>query len=275
MELRETIDLYQRDMEFTKHLDIIISTAVEILSKSKPVFINTSWDYVRTGHYITQAGNSTHLTSYHFPTLYTPTQKFRFLILDILSRMPMHEIMRPHALDVMNLLIHLIRHDNAESVAVCFKLGVDLYRSFKTILEPTVTPFFNTIIEMYDTVPKTCEDLFGDIKVDRTQVDGYPSSPPDLTATTTAEASTPKGAIETAKTNLMRRAASGTPNASGTSGSASSESVPTDVVPGMKSFKALQECPVAVVFLLQTYKAMLQVSLTSSLPTIFKVRILI
>ncbi|KAG0146838.1 hypothetical protein CROQUDRAFT_656816 [Cronartium quercuum f. sp. fusiforme G11] len=241
MELRETVDLYQRDMEFSKHLDVIISAAVEILTKTKPAFVSTAWDY-----------------------------KFRYLLLDILHRIPMHEIMRPHALDVMNLLIYLIRNDNAESVTICFKLGVDLYRSFKTILEPTVTPFFNTIIEMYDMVPQTCEELFGDVKIDPTQVDGCSPSPSESTPTSQAEPSTPKSTVEATRAILMRRTGSGTPSATNAPGFSASDQNATDVVPGMKSFKALQECPVAVVFLLQTFKLMVQATLTNFIPIIFK-----
>ncbi|KAH9809005.1 hypothetical protein DFH28DRAFT_1037181 [Melampsora americana] len=240
IELRETIDLHQRDMEFSKHLEVIVTAAVGILLQTKPAFVNTTWDY-----------------------------KFRYLLLDILARMPMHEHMKPHALSVMNLLIHLIRSDNAESVNICVKLGVDLYRSFKTILEPTVTPFFNTIIEMYEMVPQTCEEIFGDVKVDRTQSDGCTPSPSDSGQAAVAEVSTPKSMIEGTKATPMRRAVSGTPNASGGSGM-NTESSSTDVMPGMKSFKALQECPVAIVFLLQTYKIMVQNSLAKFLPVIFK-----
>ncbi|CAH7675619.1 hypothetical protein PPACK8108_LOCUS10651 [Phakopsora pachyrhizi] len=240
MDLRETIDLSQRDLEFTKHLDVIISAIVEILQKTKPVFVVTTWDY-----------------------------KFRLLLLDVLSRIPMHEIMRPHALNVMNLLIHLIRSDSEEAVIICFKLGVDLYRSFKTILEPTVVSFFTTIIEMYDMVPKTTEDMFGDIKLDRSQPEGFPTTP-ENTQSSLGDMNTPKSNPDGNKANMMRRAPSGTPGTSGTIGLTVNDSSLNEVVPGMQSFKALQECPVAVVFLLQTYKAVVQASLPSFLPIIFK-----
>jgi len=146
-ELREMIDLCSRDVEFTKHLDVIISAIVEILSSTRPVFMTSTWDY-----------------------------KYRHLLLDILSRVSAHEAMKTHALKVMNLLIDIVRHDNEESVVICFKLVVDLYRASKASLESTVAPFFQTILEMYGLVPATTEEIFGDIKTDKNQHDGVPTS---------------------------------------------------------------------------------------------------
>lgn len=46
--------------------------------------------------------------------------------------------MKAHALKVMNLPIDIIRHDNEESVVICFKLVIDLYQAPKALLELTV-----------------------------------------------------------------------------------------------------------------------------------------
>jgi len=232
------IDLCSRDVEFTKHLDVIISAIVEILSSTRPVFMTSTWDY-----------------------------KYRHLLLDILSRVSAHEAMKTHALKVMNLLIDIVRHDNEESVVICFKLVVDLYRASKASLESTVAPFFQTILEMYGLVPATTEEIFGDIKTDKNQHDGVPTSPDGGTHLTPDQN---KAAPDSAKANLMRRTASGNPSISGTGPLSGSDSTSAEAVRGMKSFKALQECPVAVVFLLQTYKATVQPNLPACLPIIFK-----
>ncbi|WAR58696.1 hypothetical protein PtB15_10B34 [Puccinia triticina] len=237
-ELREMIDLCSKDVEFTKHLDVIISAVVEILSSSRPVFMTSTWDY-----------------------------KYRLLLLDILCRVPAHEAMKTNALKVMNMLIDIIRNDNEESVMISFKLVVDLYRSFKVILEPTVAPFFQTILEMYDLVPATTEEIFGDIKTDKNQQDGIPL-PSDGSTQLTPDAN--KATLDSGKSNLMRRTASGNPNVSGTASLTGSDSNLTEAIRGMKSFRVLQECPVAVVFLFQTYKATVQPSLPACLPIIVK-----
>ncbi|KAA1099348.1 hypothetical protein PGT21_004258 [Puccinia graminis f. sp. tritici] len=235
-ELREMIELCSRDVEFTKHLDIIISAVVEILSSTRPVFITSTWDY-----------------------------KYRLLLLDILWRIPVHDAMKTNALKVMNLLIDMIRHDNEESVMICFKLVVDLYRSFKSILEPTVAAFFQIILEMYDLVPATTEEIFGDIKTDTNQPDGIP-----ISSDGTNQLDPNKPTPDSGKANLMRRTASGNPNISGNAPLTGTDSSSTEAIRGMKSFRVLQECPVAVVFLLQTYKATVQPSLPACLPIIFK-----
>jgi transformation/transcription domain-associated protein len=175
--------------------------------------------------------------------------------------------MKTNALKVMNLLIDMIRHDNEESVMICFKLVVDLYRSFKSILEPTVAAFFQIILEMYDLVPATTEEIFGDIKTDTNQPDGIPISS-DGTSQLNPELN--KATPDSGKSNLMRRTASGNPNISGNAPLTGSDSSSTEAIRGMKSFRVLQECPVAVVFLLQTYKATVQPSLPACLPIIFK-----
>ncbi|PLW40616.1 hypothetical protein PCANC_13021 [Puccinia coronata f. sp. avenae] len=237
-ELREMIDLCSRDVEFTKHLDVMISAVVEILSSTRPVFITSTWDY-----------------------------KYRLLLLDILSRVSAHEAMKIHALKVMNLLIDIIRHDNEESVIICFKLVVDLYRASKAFLESTVAPFFQTIMEMYGLVPATVEEIFGDITTDKNQPDGIPISPDGATHLNPDPS---KAVPDSGKGNLMRRTASGNPNVSGNVPLTGSDSTSCEAIRGMKSFRALQECPVAVVFLLQTYKATVVPSLPACLPLIFK-----
>jgi transformation/transcription domain-associated protein len=176
--------------------------------------------------------------------------------------------MKIHALKVMNLLIDIIRHDNEESVIICFKLVVDLYRASKAFLESTVAPFFQTIMEMYGLVPATVEEIFGDITTDKNQPDGIPISPDGATHLNPDPS---KAVPDSGKGNLMRRTASGNPNVSGNVPLTGSDSTSCEAIRGMKSFRALQECPVAVVFLLQTYKATVVPSLPACLPLIFKV----
>ncbi|KAI7948232.1 hypothetical protein MJO29_009897 [Puccinia striiformis f. sp. tritici] len=236
-ELREMIDLSSRDVEFTKHFDVIILAVVEIISNTRPVFMTSTWDY-----------------------------KYRLILLDILSRIPIHDAMKTHALKVMNMLIDVIRNDNEECVIISFKLGLDLYRSFKGILESTVALFFQTILEMYDLVPATAEEIFGDIKTDTNQHDGVPISTDGIKLLTSEN----KAILDSSKANLMRRTASGNPNVSGANPLNGSDSSSTEAIKGMKSFKTLHECPVAVVFLLQTYKTIVQPSLPACLPIIFK-----
>ncbi|KAA1103734.1 hypothetical protein PGTUg99_009677 [Puccinia graminis f. sp. tritici] len=119
----------------------------------------------------------------------------------------------------------MIRHDNEESVMICFKLVVDLYRSFKSILEPTVAAFFQIILEMYDLVPATTEEIFGDIKTDTNQPDGHPNL-----SDGTNQLDPNKPTPDSGKANLMRRTASGNPNISGNAPLTGTDSSSTEAI---------------------------------------------
>jgi hypothetical protein len=139
----------------------------------------------------------------------------------------------------MNLLIDMIRHDNKESVMICLKLVVNLYQSFKSILEPTVAAFFQIILEMYDLVPDTTGEIFGDIKTDTNQPNGIPIS---SDGTNQLNPNPNKATPDRGKANLMWRTTSGNPNILGNTPLTGSDSSSTEAIWGMKYFRVLH-CP--------------------------------
>jgi len=175
--------------------------------------------------------------------------------------------MKTHVFKLMNLPIDIIRHDNEQSVIICFKLVVDLYQASKAFFESTVVPFFQTILEIYGLVQATTEEIFGDIKTDKNQHHGVPISADGATHLTPDQNKMPP---ESGRGNLMRRTTSGNPNVSGIASLSGPDSTSFKAIRGMKSFKAQQECPVVAVFLLQAYQSTVQPSLPACLPIIFK-----
>ena len=134
----------------------------------------------------------------------------------------------------MSLLLNILRTDNEENAVMTMKIIIDLHRSYKTILDHTVDQFVTTVKEIYENMPVVVGETFGP-----NSSEAMPSSDP--------EPPTP------------------------VSGSGTSALPPSSPLPlGTRSFKVLTECPIAIVFLFQSYRDVVAREIKLFIPLIFR-----
>ncbi|KAL0949509.1 hypothetical protein HGRIS_009561 [Hohenbuehelia grisea] len=66
---------------------------------------------------------------------------FRRVLLEILHRLPANDSLRPHAVPVLNCMLHVIRHDNDENSVTCCKIMVDFVRAYRALSEEILNDF--------------------------------------------------------------------------------------------------------------------------------------
>ena len=71
------------------------------------------------------------------------------MCLEILSRLPLNETLRPFVLEILALVMELLEIENEDNGIVCLRIIIDLHKNYKGILEDHVQPFLDVIIRIF------------------------------------------------------------------------------------------------------------------------------
>ena len=140
----------------------------------------------------------------------------------------------------------LCRTENEDNVVLSMKIIIDLHRAYKEHLEPQVDAFLTVVKDMYRGMPDLVRDVFD-----------QPTSP-DAGDNPAADA---EMSVDTPASTVPP-----TP----TAGAAPPK--PVILPTGMRSFKVVTECPIAIVFLFQSHKDLVRREMMIFIPLIFAVR---
>lgn len=189
------------------------------------------------------------------------SQRLRNLLIQILHRLPHVEALRPHAASLMSLLLTLLRLENEENAILCMKVIIDLHRTYSRPPLPSATSQPANPEQPDPTVQKIAASVDEFLEIVAELFKGMGLVVED---TFTMKGGTVGGARD-----------SGTPTAAvaapppiegeGASGG------PIKYAPAMKSFKLLQDCPAAIVFIFQTYRQLVDKAITIFVPLVFDV----
>jgi transformation/transcription domain-associated protein len=154
----------------------------------------------------------------------------------------------------MSLLLTLLRTENEDNAILCMKVIIDLHRTYSrpppasqnsdqpdqtfAKIAASVDEFLETVAELFRGMGPVVEDTF----------------------------STKGGAGEK---DMPSPAAAAAPPAIEPDGAAGGAAVV--YAPAMKSFKLLQDCPAAIVFIFQTYRQLVDKAITIFVPLVFDV----
>ncbi|KAI1075256.1 FAT domain-containing protein [Whalleya microplaca] len=184
----------------------------------------------------------------------SPEQKLRNCVLEILHRLPTHQIQtspepfEPYAEEVVDLLMTLVRNDNEENATLCVKIISDIMRHQPKVLHGKVQPFLNLIQELFEQMEKVVRE-----QLDSTTLSTNPSGPPSTPGSTQTNFQSPRP---------------GSPVASVTDLGQDLQQQSRPLLKGMQSFKVLSECPIIVVSVFQTYRNIIQQNVRAFVPLI-------
>lgn len=63
----------------------------------------------------------------------------RKLILEMIHRLPLSEIVRPHVRSILALMLKLLKTDNEDNVLVCLRIIIDIHKQYRPAFHPEVT----------------------------------------------------------------------------------------------------------------------------------------
>ncbi|CAB9517671.1 PI3/PI4-kinase family protein C1F5.11c [Seminavis robusta] len=143
------------------------------------------------------------------PDVSSTENKLRRTVLEIISRMPSNEVLRPHAPHLVALSISILNTDYEENALLASRIIFDLYKVYRSLPQEYVQPYLDFVISSYRSLPMAIQRNFALLP------------PPAPAAATTTEAqSTTTSNVDDAKTNPQQNAAK--------SGTAKTEATPSD-----------------------------------------------
>lgn len=193
----------------------------------------------------------------------------RYLLLETLHRLGHHEPLRAHVPALMQLMLKIMEEDNEEHAILALKIIIDLHRNYKESVDTAAQAFLDLVKQVYQNMTEVIQKTFGD-----ENGAGSLNENGEEDGESGGEASPPKDGAATGNTPGGQ-----TPNSAGP---VSAKSLSSQVqqqgdqiairkLPlGMKSLKLLAECPIAVVFLFQTYRDIMPKELPVFVPLIFQ-----
>ncbi|TID14916.1 hypothetical protein CANINC_004587 [Pichia inconspicua] len=217
-ELCDTLDTYTGSNEYKTFLEKILPVILKQLKAIPASFISNSNE-----------------------------QKLRFLILDILHRLPFNDIFQPHAIEVSDNLMEVLKSDNEENGLQCMKIITSLHKSFKNYMSSKVEEYMDFLKIVYENFAQLVDEQFG-IQQKETLDEAV---------------------IQTEKTNDVD--IKGDPSSPSDFGSNDEVSASHTLFKATKSFKMAAECPITLVSLYSTYKTLLDSTVNDVLPLVIGV----
>ncbi|KAF8655244.1 hypothetical protein AX16_003148 [Volvariella volvacea WC 439] len=75
--------------------------------------------------------------------------QFRRVLLEILNRLPVNEVVRPHAPSIFNCMLQIIRADNEDNGVTACKTMVDIIRGYRSLTEENLSDFLATLQDAF------------------------------------------------------------------------------------------------------------------------------
>ena len=208
----------------------------------------------------------------------TIEHKLRNVVLEVISRMPSNEVLRPHAPHLVAVALDVLNRDYEENALIASKIIFDLYKVYRSLPQDYVQPFLDFVQNAYRSLPTSVQRNFllpalaagppvdsmskgsstfdlGALNVkESSQSHATPSKPDPKPSDDKKEGKPPPGA----------------PTA--TTPSPSMARLPTSPVPRLSprstsSFRVLTECPLSVMLMFQLYPKFLR----SNIPILINV----
>ena len=267
---------YQANHDYIRFIEVLLPVLIAQLSEGIPTSQWTCSPEVRQR--LQAEGPSKH------PHGVQALQSgYRHLLLEALHRLPMHEPLKAHASDLMALLLKIMETDNEDHAIMALKIIIELHRNYKDTIGSTTSAFLDLVKAVYENMQEVIANTFGDENGDgANSPDGSEEQSASNAAAAAVDAGTP-GSTSAQTPGGGGGAASGGAQAQTTPGTGTSARIlaqqqqqgqeqPIRKIPlGMKSLKLLAECPIAVVFLFQSYRDIVPNELRVYVPLVFGV----
>ena len=108
-------------------------------------------------------------------TIEGPEQRLRNFILETLNRLPINEVLRRHANELLKLAMFLLEKENEDNAIICLRIIIELHKSYQAGSDSHVQQFFDVVFKIYSELPEAIKTIFGE------SAGGPPRAPNQLT----------------------------------------------------------------------------------------------
>lgn len=174
-------------------------------------------------------------------------QQARMAAVETLQHFSFNDSFKPLNGELMKAILDLLQQDNEDIACVCLKIFIDLHKAYKTSIEEYVQPFLDIVLKLYQNMPETVRESFGDNAI----------------STAAAVRSTRAAAIVQSPQPPNSPLGNGEPLESANMANKTLNK-------SLNSFKVLTECPIIIVLLFSTYRQSVQTNLVLFTPAIIE-----
>ena len=214
------------------------------------------------------------------PDTSTVEHKLRNVVLEIISRMPTNEILRPHAPHLVAVALEILNRDYEENALLASRIILDLYKAYRTLPQDHVQAYLDFVLNSYRALPASVKGNFSFTALEVVPFSSSSGSELKNSKEGNEEAQLGKEEEETQAQEGMEEeappppttpgslavdeASVSTPLASGTTVlSPSMSRIPDTPTPTLSprsnaSFRVLTECPLVVMLMFQLYPKFLR-----------------
>jgi hypothetical protein len=79
--------------------------------------------------------------------------KLRNIVLEILSRMPSNEVLRPHAPHLVAVALDILKRDYEDNALLACGIIFNLYKQYRSLPQDYVQPFLDFVMSAYRSLP--------------------------------------------------------------------------------------------------------------------------
>lgn len=177
----------------------------------------------------------------------SPEQKLRYLILDIIHRLPVNDTFQPYAMTVSDNLMSILKEDNEENGLQCMKIITSLHKSYKNYMSSKVEEYMDFLKSVYTNFFELVKDQFGNLET----VEEKQPIMLDIKNEKPCESEKDNDQDDFASTD--------------------ESSVAKTLFKATHSFKMAAECPITLVSLYTTYKTLIDSTVNDILPLVIDV----
>lgn len=94
------------------------------------------------------------------PDTSTVEHKLRNVVLEIISRMPTNEILRPHAPHLVAVALDILNRDYEENALLASRIIFDLYKVYRSLPQDHVQPYLDFVQKAYKSLPTSVQRNF-------------------------------------------------------------------------------------------------------------------
>jgi transformation/transcription domain-associated protein len=197
------------------------------------------------------------------PDTTTTEHKVRNSVLEVLSRLPNNEVLRPHAAQILAVAMEVLVNDYEDNALLASRIIFDLHKNYRQMPQEQVQPYLDFVLHSYRSLPNSIQNNFRfPIDPNASVLASAPVPSPDTPAA--AGAATNKDP----KTDQKQKKTPSVAKTPPTTALSPSSGIPTTPKPRLSpkssaSFRVLTECPLTVMLLFQLHPKFLKANIQS------------
>ena len=184
----------------------------------------------------------------------------RKVVLDVVSRLPKDDILRPHSSTLLEVCMDVLAKDYEDNALLASKIIFDLHKNYRSMPQDQVQPYLDFVQHVYRSLPSSVEKNF--------------KFPSDVVAASIVPLATeiPLSVQDAPDTpekdliNILPGDKTDLTQSGGPSSGLPSTPNPKAAVKSISSFRVLTECPLTVMLLFQLYPKFLK----TNIPTLIQ-----